>query len=53
MPYFSPAVLYQSSYTLPAKQSFTLKYRILLRPGTLERDAVEREWSHFARTSVE
>ena len=46
MPYFSPAVLYRSPYTLPAKQSLTLKYR-LLQPGSWNRDAVERAWQEI------
>ncbi len=48
MPYFSPAVLYQSPYTLPAGQSLTLKYRILIQAGPADRDAVERQWQRFA-----
>jgi hypothetical protein len=53
MPYFSPAVLYQSNYKLPTKQSFALKYRILFRPSAVDRNAVEKEWSRFAGTGVE
>ena len=49
MPYFSPAVLYRSPHTLSAKQSFTLKYRLLLQPGPLDRAAVEQEWQRFAQ----
>lgn len=48
MPYFSPAVLYQSPYTLPAGQSLTLKYRILLQPGLADRHAIEQQWRRFA-----
>jgi hypothetical protein len=48
MPYFSPAVLYRSPYTLPANKTLTLKYRILLRPGAAEREAIEKEWQAFA-----
>ncbi len=48
MPYFSPAVLYRSPYTLPAAQSLTLKYRILLQPGVTDRDAIEKQWQAFA-----
>jgi hypothetical protein len=53
MPYFSPAVLYLSPYTLPAGQSLRLKYRILLQPGPLDRSAAEREWQHFAAEKLE
>jgi hypothetical protein len=49
MPYFSPAVLYRSPHTLAAKQSFALKYRILIQPGPLEGSAVEQEWQRFSR----
>lgn len=48
MPYFSPAVLYRSPFTLPAQQSLTLKYRILLQPAPPDRDAVEKQWQAFA-----
>ncbi|NLF70056.1 MAG: hypothetical protein GX575_13520 [Candidatus Anammoximicrobium sp.] len=50
MPYFSPAILYRGPYTLPAKQSLTLKYRILLQPAGADRDAIERQWQSFAAT---
>jgi hypothetical protein len=53
MPYFSPAVLYLSPYTLPAKQRFTLRYRILLQAGVAERDAVENQWKEFAQPKSE
>lgn len=48
MPYFSPAILYRSPYTLPAKQGLTLKYRILLQPCGADRDAIEKQWQAFA-----
>jgi hypothetical protein len=48
MPYFSPAVLYKSAHTLPAKQSITLRYRILFQPGVVDGAAVEKEWQKFA-----
>lgn len=47
MPYFSPAVLYASPYTLPAKQSITLKYRVLFQPSAVDAGAVEQEWQKF------
>jgi hypothetical protein len=48
MPYFSPAVLYRAPYTLPARTSMTLKYRMLFLPGAVDRDAVQSEWQRFA-----
>ncbi len=53
MPYFSPAVLYKSPYTLPAKKSLTLKYRILLQPGGMEKAAVENQWRRFSTEPVQ
>jgi len=44
MPYFSPAVLYQGNYTLPAGQSFTLRYQIRLQPTTVDAATVEQQW---------
>ena len=49
MPYFSPAVLYQSPYTLSARRSITLKYRILLQLGPLNRKVVDEQWQRFAK----
>ena len=49
MPYFSPAVLYQKPYTLPAGKSILLKYRILFQPGPVDRDAAEKQWRQFAK----
>ena len=49
MPYFSPAVLYQEPYTLPAKKSIRLKYRIVFQPGSFDRDAAEKQWQLFAK----
>ncbi len=48
MPYFSPAVLYRSPHTLSARQSLTLRYRILLQPSDVDAAAVERQWAAYA-----
>ena len=53
MPYFSPAFLYLGSYTLPARQSLSLKYRILIQPGPVDRDALDRQWRQFAEVRAE
>lgn len=50
MPYFSPALLYRGPYTLPAGRSITLRYRILLLPGPLNREAVESDARRFGET---
>jgi len=49
MPYFSPAVLYREPYKLPVRQSMRLKYRILIQPSAVDRNAAERQWQEFAR----
>jgi hypothetical protein len=49
MPYFSPALLYEAPYTLPAKKSILLKYRIIFQPGPPDRDATEKQWQQFAK----
>jgi len=48
--YFSPALLFNKPYTLPAGESLTLRYRILIHPGRLDTNALEREWQSFGRT---
>lgn len=52
MPYFSPAVLYRSPCTLPAKQTLTLKYRMLFQAAAADRAAIDKEWQSFAATSI-
>ncbi len=49
MPYFSPSVLYRNPYTLPARQSITLKYRILFQPEAIAPEKVEQAWQRFAK----
>ncbi len=51
MPYFSPAVLFNKSYTLAAGKSLTLRYRILIHPGRADRDMLEGELKAFLKTS--
>jgi hypothetical protein len=46
--YFSPALLFDKPYTLPAGKSFSLKYRILIQPGRAEKSLLEAEWKSFA-----
>jgi len=47
--YFSPAPLWSEPYTLPAGQSLTVRYRILVHPGRPDKLAIEREWKRFSR----
>ncbi|MHC4677235.1 MAG: DUF6807 domain-containing protein [Planctomycetota bacterium] len=48
--YFSPALLFNKPYTLPAGESLTLRYRILIHPGRADRNSLEKEWQSFLRT---
>ena len=52
MPYFSPAVLFSSPYTLPAGKSFTLRYRLLFQPSAVDPAVVEKQWKQFAEEVV-
>jgi hypothetical protein len=49
--YFSPALLFSKPYTLPAAETLTLRYRILIHPGRLDANALEREWQSFQKTA--
>jgi len=49
--YFSPALLFNKPYTLPGRQSFSLKYRILIQPGKAQKNLLEAEWKSFAETA--
>ena len=47
MPYYSPAVLFNKPYTLPAGESLTLRYRILIRSGEIDANRVEKQWREW------
>jgi hypothetical protein len=47
--YFSPALLFNEPYTLPAGKSLTLRYCVLIHPGRLDEDVLEREWKSFSK----
>jgi HEAT repeat protein len=47
--YFSPAMLWSQRFTLPAGQRFALRYRIIVHPGRVDRDTIEKEWQAFAK----
>jgi len=46
--YFSPAVLFNKPYTLPATKSMTLRYRILIHPGRCNSNLLDKEWKRFS-----
>ena len=47
MPFFSPTVLFQKPYTLPAEETLTLRYRILIHTGPSDKDILENKWKAF------
>ncbi|MHC4096540.1 MAG: DUF6807 domain-containing protein [Planctomycetota bacterium] len=47
MPYFSPAVLFDKPYTIAARESLQLWYRILIHPGRADKEALEKECKAF------
>ena len=49
--YFSPALLFNKPYTLPAGKNFSLKYRVLIHPGKAEKNLLEAEWKSFSGTA--
>ena len=49
--YFSPALLFDKPYTLPAGKSFSLNYRVLIHPGRAEKNLLEGEWKSFSGTA--
>ncbi len=49
MGYFNPAMLFNESYSLPAGESLTLRYRMLIHPGQLGSPNLEKEYQTFSR----
>ena len=47
--YFSPALLFNQPYILPARKSLTLRYRVLIHPGRADKNLLEREWKSFSQ----
>ena len=45
--YFSPALLFNKSYTLPSRESLAMRYRVLIHPGRADKDLLESEWRQF------
>ena len=50
--YFSPALLFNKPYTLPAGKSFSLKYRIMIQPVRVKKSLLEAEWKSFSDTEA-
>jgi hypothetical protein len=49
--YFSPALLFDEPYTLPAGKSFSLKYRILIQHRRVGKNQLQAEWKAFSETA--
>jgi len=49
--YFSPALLFNEPYTLPAGKNLTLRYRVLIHPGRADKNLLEREWKSFSKAT--
>lgn len=47
MSYFSPAVICYGPYTLPAGQSFTLRYRVLIHPQRWNAERIGQEFQRY------
>ena len=46
--YYSPALLFDAPLTLPAGESLTLRYRVLVQPGRFDREWLDGQWEAFA-----
>jgi hypothetical protein len=49
MSYFSPAVICYGPHTLPAGQSMTLRYRVIVHPERWDSDRLKLEYARFAK----
>lgn len=49
MSYFSPAVICFQPHTLPAGQSMTLRYRVIVHPGRWDAKRLEREQQQYVK----
>jgi hypothetical protein len=45
--YANPSMLFAAPYTLPARKSFTLSYRILIHKGMGDPKAIEKEFASY------
>ena len=48
MPFYQPAILFNSSHTIPAGGTLAVKYRVVIQPVAAGAEALEREWKAFA-----
>ena len=48
MPFYQPAILFNSSHTIPAGETLGVKYRVVIQPVAAGAEALEREWKAFA-----
>jgi hypothetical protein len=47
MPYFSPAVLFNKAHSLKKGEEFTLRYRIVIHSGKLDKASMDHEMKRF------
>ena len=52
-PYMNPTFPGEEDYTLKPKESFTLRYGILVHQGPLPKRQIERQWKRFAQSPME
>lgn len=45
MPYFSPAVIHDARHTIKAGQTLSLRYRLVVAPGSMTSDHARKAWS--------
>jgi hypothetical protein len=50
MAYINPAVICFKPHTLPAGESLTLRYRVVIHPGHWDAPDLRREYNRFVRT---
>lgn len=53
MPYFSPAILFDSSYSLKGNESLTLRYRVIVSPEPIPPNEAESDWKTWSQTDGE
>ena len=52
MPYFSPAVIFNEPYRLPAGKSFALKYRVIVFSDALDSGQLDSMWKEFTGIDI-
>jgi hypothetical protein len=51
--YFSPAFVFDKPCTIPAGQSLSLAYRVLIHPGRGDKETLEKEFQAFSALKLE